>query len=288
MTSNGSPPLAKSHEQRTMFRSDMIPTHTLDALELTFNSMTSLAATFTEEQWKTPTLLPGWSVQDNYSHLIALERMLQGLPPTEHRSPEFDYIKNPFGATNEDEVDSRRHLSGVQVFEEWRDIIALRMSTLRSADAEYFAQDSMTPTGPGTIAEFLHMRVLDCWMHEQDVRRALDIPGHEQGPAAELTIDRLTRSIPIVVGKRAATPEGSSVLIVLSGPVDRHIMTTVVNGRAQLGVEGNVAATITMDSQTFVQLAGGRLSYEDVRSMITCDGDIELATRVVTQFTVMI
>jgi hypothetical protein len=43
-----------------------------------------------------------------------------------------------------------------------------------------------------------------------------------------------------------------------------------------------------MDSQTFVQLAGGRLSYEEVSSQVSCDGDIELATRVVTQFTMMI
>jgi hypothetical protein len=43
-----------------------------------------------------------------------------------------------------------------------------------------------------------------------------------------------------------------------------------------------------MDSQTFVQLAGGRLTYDEVRSLITCEGDIELATRVVTQFTMMI
>jgi uncharacterized protein (TIGR03083 family) len=266
----------------------MIPTDTLHALELTFDSMTALAATFTEEQWKTPTLLPGWSVQDNYSHLIALERMLQGLPATTHRSPDFDYIKNPFGATNENEVDSRRHLLGTQVFAEWQDIISLRLSTLRNADATYFAQETMTPTGPGTVAEFLHMRVLDCWMHEQDVRHALGIPGHQDGPAAELTIDRLSRSIPIVVGKRAATPEGNSVVIVLNGPVERRIIATVIDGRAQLGVEGNIAATITMDSHTFVQLAGGRQTYDDVRSTITCDGDMALATRVVTQFTMMI
>ncbi len=271
-----------------MFRPDMIPIHTIDTLELTFDSMTTLASNFTEEQWKTPTLLPGWSVQDNYSHLIALERMLQGLSPTEHRSEKFDYIKNPFGATNENEVDSRRHLSGKQIFDEWQDIIAVRMSTLRNADEAYFVQDTLTPTGPGTVAEFLHMRVLDCWMHEQDVRRALQIPGHQDGPAAELTIERLTRSLPIVVGKRAATPEGNSVVIVLNGPIQQRIITTVVNGRAQLGTEGNVAATITMDSQTFVQLAGGRLTYDEVRSFIACEGDIELATRVVTQFTMMI
>lgn len=266
----------------------MIPTDTINTLESVFESMSALAHTFTEEQWKTSTLLPGWTVQDNYSHIIAIEKMLQGLPPTEHKSPKFDYIRNAFGAANENEVDARRHLSGAQVLHEWDDIIALRMLTLRSADAEYFAQETMTPTGPGTVADFLHVRVLDCWMHEQDVRRALSLPGHQSGPAAELTIDRLIRTIPIVVGKRAQTPEGNSVAIILNGPVTRNIVTTVVDGRAQLGVQGNLVATITMDSNTFVQLAGGRMQYADVAQSVSMTGDSDLGTRIVTQFNMMI
>lgn len=266
----------------------MIPTHTIDTLESVFMSMTDLAKGLTEVQWKTPTLLPGWSVQDNYSHLIAIERMLEGLPPTEHKSPEFDHVRNPIGAVNENEVDARRHLPGVQVAEEWNEIIAIRMRTLRSADESYFATETMTPTGPGTVADFLHVRVLDCWMHEQDVRTALSIPGHQHGPAAELTIDRLIRTIPIVVGKRASTPEGHSIIIELTGPVERHIVTTVVDGRAQMGVEGTVAAGIVMDSTTFVQLAGGRVTYADVADEITITGDTERGLAVVTQFNMMI
>ena len=266
----------------------MIPTDTIDTLESVFISMSEMAQRFTEEQWKTATLLPGWTVQDNYSHLIAIERMLQGLPPTQHKSPEFDYIRNAFGAANENEVDARRHLSGEQVLTEWNDIITTRMATLRSADAVYFAQETMTPTGPGTVADFLHVRVLDCWMHEQDVRVALNMPGHQSGPAPELTIDRLIRTIPIVVGKRAGTPEGATVVLHLTGPVTRNINTTVVDGRAQMGIMGNVVTTITMDSHTFVQLAGGRMSYADVAKNITIDGDKTLAEKIVTQFNMMI
>lgn len=266
----------------------MIPTDTIDTLESVFVSMTEMAQQFTEEQWKTPTLLPGWTVQDNYSHLIAIEKMLQGLPPTQHKSPEFDYIRNAFGAKNENEVDSRRHLTGQEVFTEWNDIIATRMTTLRNADEAYFAQETMTPTGPGTVADFLHVRVLDCWMHEQDVRVALNIPGHQTGPAPELTIDRLIRTIPIVVGKRAGTPEGSTVVIQLTGPVTRNINTTVVDGRAQMGVMGTVATTISMDSNTFVQLAGGRVNYADVVANITIDGDATLGEKIVNQFSMMI
>lgn len=266
----------------------MIPTHTIDCLESVFISMTSLAESFTEEQWKTPTLLPGWTVQDNYSHLIGIERMLQGLPATTHRSPEFDHVKNPIGAVNENEVDARRTSTGAQVLEEWKELIALRLATLHGADEAYFAREMMNPTGPGTLADFLHVRVLDCWMHEQDVRRALGLSGHQSGAAAELTIDRLIRTVPIVVGKRAGTPEGGSVVIDLAGPVTRHIVTTVVEGRARPDVEGDVLVTITMDSDTFVQLAGGRLTHADVADKITIDGDAELGTKVVGQFNMMI
>lgn len=266
----------------------MIPTDTIDSLESVFVSMTGLAAELSEQQWKTPTLLPGWTVQDNYSHLIGIERMLEGLPPTSHRSPEFDHVRNPIGAANENEVDSRRHLPGAEVAAEWNEIVTVRMATLRSADESYFARETMTPTGPGTIADFLHVRVLDCWMHEQDVRLALSLPGHQSGPAAELTIDRLIRTIPIVVGKRAATPEGRSVVIELTGPVERRIVTTVVDGRAKMGVEGDTAVTITMDSNTFVQLAGGRQTHDEVAGAITIVGDDELGNAVVGRFNMMI
>ena len=266
----------------------MIPTHTIDTLESVFVSMSELAQTFTEEQWKILTALPGWTVQDNYSHLIGIERMLQGLPATEHKSPEFDYIRNPIGAVNENEVDARRHLRGAQILQEWNEITTLRMNTLRTADDAYFARETMTPTGPGTIADFLHVRVLDCWMHEQDVRHALSLPGHLSGAAPELTIDRLIRTVPIVVGKRAQTPEGASVVINLTGPVQRHIVTTVVDGRAQMGVEGNITTTITMDSDTFVQLAGGRKSFPETAQQITIDGDTSLGEKVASQFNMMI
>lgn len=90
------------------------------------------------------------------------------------------------------------------------------------------------PTGPGTLGDFLGIRILDCWVHEQDMRRATGIAGNEGGPAAEHTIDRLTRTLPIVVGKRAATPEGASVVFVITGSVQRNIPITVISGRATI------------------------------------------------------
>lgn len=266
----------------------MIPTDTIDKLDAIFASLSALGAQLSEEQWKTPTQLPGWTVQDNYSHMIGTERTMEGLPSTPHRSEEKPWVKNPIGAANENEVDARRTLPGADILREWNEVAAMRLHTLRTADDAYYAVEMMNPTGPGTRADFLHVRVLDCWLHEQDCRRVLGLPGHQSGPAAEHTIDRLIRTIPIVVGKRAATPEGGTVVIDITGPVVRHVVTTVVDGRAQMGVDGTVLTTIAMDSDTFIQLAAGRATDAEVRSGYSIDGDQDLGARVLANFNMMI
>jgi uncharacterized protein (TIGR03083 family) len=266
----------------------VIPHDTIDTLEQCWQSLAALIATLTEPEWKAASDLPGWSVQDNLSHLIGTERMLQGLPATEHRAEPRDYVRNPIGEMNEHEIDARRGLSGAEVATEWTELVALRIATLRSADDAYFAQPAIMPTGPGTVGEFLHIRVLDCWLHEQDMRRAVGRPGNLSGPSAELTVDRLIRTIPIVVGKRAATPEGGAVAIDITGGVERHLLYEVQGGRAT-AVTVSAAEPLTrirLDTEGFVVLAAGRRTADRVHAEIT--GDTELAQRVLTQFSMMI
>jgi uncharacterized protein (TIGR03083 family) len=277
---------------------------TIDTLQDVFTSLTELGSSLTDEQWKTPTDLPNWTVQDNLSHLVAIERMLEGLPGTDHLASETAHVRNPIGESNENEVDARRALTGAVVLREWNEITETRMATLRSADDAYFDAAAMTPTGPGTVADFLHVRVLDCWVHEQDMRRVLGLPGHDSGRAAEHTVDRLIRTIPIVVGKRAGAPEGSTVVIELTGPVHRSVVATVTDGRARLvdTVPTTVLTTLTMDSNTFVCVATGRRTAEvTVRAdgvdslapdpdqrRVTVEGDTALGTAVADALNMMI
>jgi uncharacterized protein (TIGR03083 family) len=267
-----------------------IPTDTIDKLEETFRNISALGATLTEAQWKTPTDLPGWNVQDNLSHLIGTEGVLQGLPRPDHRAPEKEYVKNPIGQLNENEVDMRRERSGAEVLAEWNDLVEVRLATLRGADDAYFEAPAMTPTGPGTVADFLHIRVLDCWSHEQDIRRALDLPGSQDNASAAHTIDRLVRTLPIVIGKRAGTAEGDAVTVHLTGPVERTLTYEVVEGRAKQVDQPSKppVVTISLDSDTFVTLALGRRTAKQLAERITVAGDDELGQRVVEQLILMI
>ena len=252
------------------------------------DALTELCAPLTEPQWKTATDCPGWSVQDNISHLVGIENMLLGKPPTTHKSPKYDYIKNPIGEHNEHEIDARRSLAGSEVFTEWKATAAERANQLRTADAEYFAKPMMMPTGPGTLGDFLDIRILDLWIHDQDIRRALNIAGNHGGPCAEHTIDRLIRTLPIVVGKRAATPEGESVSITITGAVQRTIHISVTEGRANIvaSAPANMLCEISLDSTVFTALATGRKQSTELNW--TSTGDTALAQRIVSQLNMMI
>jgi len=268
----------------------MIPQETIDKLEETWQSLSDFCQTLSEEQWKTFTQLPQWTVQDNLSHLVAFEANFQGISRPQHTAADKSHVKNELGSTNEDDVDARRSLLGAEVLAEWNEVTGLRLQALRSANAGYFAQEMMTPAGPGTMADFLHLRVLDCWTHEQDMRRALGVPGHQSGPSAEHTIDRLIRTLPIVIGKRAGTPEGQSVVIRITDHVTRLVAITVLNGRGQISNEEPPSSMcdISMNSDVFLQLATGRAEYEELSSDIKVSGDATHANRVLTQFTMMI
>jgi uncharacterized protein (TIGR03083 family) len=268
----------------------MIPIDTIDTLEAIWRSLSALGAELDERQWKLPTDLAGWTVQDNLAHLTGTERSLQGLPMATMPTDMGDHVKNPIGQFNEAEVEARRGMSGAEVLSEWNALVDVRLATLRGADEAYFAREMSTPTGPGTMADFLHIRVLDCWVHEQDMRRAVDKPGHLAGPAAEHTVDRLLRTLPIVVGKRAATPEGRAVIFDIAGGVTRHVVCEVTDGRAAIVAAATTEplATIALDSESFVMLATGRCSAATIADRIDLAGDQTLGQRVVDSLNMMI
>ncbi len=267
-----------------------IPHHVIDCLDQTFNSIKDLCSHLTEQQWKMPTQLPGWTVQDNLSHILGTERLHVGLPETDHLAPDLSNAHNPIGEMNEHHVDLRRSRPGSEVFAEFVSVAEQRMNQLRSANAEYFAQPEDTPVGPGTTADFLNIRLLDVWVHEQDMRRTLNLPGHQGGGSAEHTIDRLCATLPVVIGKRAKTPEGATAVIEITGAVQRTIAITIINGRGQIVDKAPTESLveIEMDSDIFLQLANGRAPYEELSTAIKISGDQELGHKIVTQFTMMI
>ena len=84
----------------------------VEQLAETWASVSDLCADLTEDEWKTPTGCPGWSVQDNVSHLIDFESFALGRPRPDHSIGDLPHLKNDMGKINEVGVDARRSRAG--------------------------------------------------------------------------------------------------------------------------------------------------------------------------------
>jgi len=146
-------------------------------MEHVWDSIGSLCAPLTEAQWKTPTDCPGWSVQDQVSHLVGAESRILGNPGPDHTPTDTAHIKNDVGQSNEVVVDYRRSWPGQKVLDEFQELTGQRLELLKGLTDEQFAAETQTPIGQGTVTEFVRIRIFDAWVHQQDMRRALNMPG---------------------------------------------------------------------------------------------------------------
>jgi uncharacterized protein (TIGR03083 family) len=261
------------------------------ALAETWGSIASLCGGLDEDAWTLPTDCPGWSVQDQVSHIIGTESALTGKAPPAIDLSRFDYLRNPIGQSNEAWIDERRACAPREVLEEFRSITARRLGVLEQMDQAAFDEPSPTPAGPDTYGRFMQIRVMDCWVHEQDIRAATGRPGHEQGPAVAVSLDEMVTALGYVVGKQAGVPDGASVRFDLTGGSGR-VVDVVVDGRARV-VDQPVAqptTTLRMPVLVFVRLAGGRTTPASrlADGSIAVLGDHKLGRQVVEHLAYMI
>ncbi len=239
-------------------------------LELCFDSLDELFGSLNDEQWAVQSLCPDWDVAGIAIHLAAVESMLAGKPVDSFAEGlPFDEVMS-FVAS----VDG---LSNAAMLERYQAEITTRRADLATTSEEDFAQPSMTPVGPGTYGRFMAVRVFDFWVHEQDIRRPLGLPGHESGPAAEMAIDEIQMSLGYIVGKKIGLPDGMSLTIDLTGPVTRQMHVDVQGRATPVDTLDNPSVTLSADSTTFALLACGRIDpqAEIDAGTITWSGEAE-------------
>ncbi|MBO0864064.1 MAG: maleylpyruvate isomerase family mycothiol-dependent enzyme [Mycobacterium sp.] len=256
----------------------------LSGLFASWDALDRLLTELSEEQWQTPTPLPGWSVHAVVSHIIGTESALLGVP-----TPDADidvsaleHVRNAFGATNECWV---RHLStqsGADLIQRFRAVTGDRRKYLVDMSDDDWNAPMQTPAGLDSYGRFMRVRVFDCWMHEHDIRDAVSRPASDvelDGPAARLALDEMAASMGYVVSKLGGAPDGSRIAIELTGPLARTIRV-VVDGRGQVVDDfGGLAPTSTlrMDGLLFTRLAGGRVTNAPVE----VGGDEAVGARIV-------
>lgn len=255
----------------------------IPALLAEWAALDELLSALRPEQWAAPTALPGWSVQDTVSHIVGTECALAGraAPACDVDVRALPHVHNDIGAANEIWVRALRAERPERLLERFREITAVRGKHLEGLSSGEFDAPSWTPAGHRTYGRFMRIRVFDCWMHEQDIRDALGLPGHEDGPCAESALAEVTEALGYLVGKKAGAPDGSSVTIEVTGPM-RVTWHVAVEGRAAVvdRLPGPATATLRLSSNVLTRLAGGRVPVESRLGEIDFAGDADLGRRV--------
>jgi uncharacterized protein (TIGR03083 family) len=257
----------------------------LSGLFGSWDSLDQLLTGLSEDEWNTPTPLPGWSVHNVIAHIIGTESMLHGLstPDADIDVSTLDHVRNDVGVANECWVRHLGELSGAELLYRFRSITADRRKRLAEMSIDEWNAPTATPVGPESFGRFMRVRLFDCWMHEQDIRDGLNRPSSDaqlSEPQARLAVDEIAATMGYVVGKLGKAPEGSRVAIELTGPLARTIRVAV-DGRAQVVDDfggSDATSTIRVDGLLFTRLAGGRC---DDSAGVELDGDTEVGSRIV-------
>jgi uncharacterized protein (TIGR03083 family) len=175
--------------------------------------------------------------------------------------------------------------------EEFRTVTAARLASLRAMPVADFAREWRTPIGLAPYRDFLQLRAFDCWVHEQDMRRAINRPGHRDGPVAARALQRMVAALPYVVGRKVRAPEGATIVFRLHGEGTTTPAVVMEGRRARLldHVPATPSATIGMDTETFMCLTCGRWEPQVVldAGKVQIEGDDALGRTVVAQLNVM-
>jgi uncharacterized protein (TIGR03083 family) len=214
------------------------------------------------ESYDALTPCPGWSVKDVLSHLVGFEKMLHGEAVPAHHGEWPQYVHNPIGEFNEAFVQANRERPGLEVLDELRVQCARSIAALRALDDKGWEKVGWSPEGERPYHRFQETRVVDSWIHLQDIRDALLQPEDDHGPGEEIVVNRFESALPYIVGKRMKSPDGTLVRVNLSGRLARSVLIGVVDGRA-LALNDS-ADTPTLEITTPVALfwrrAAGRIS----------------------------
>lgn len=246
------------------------------------DDFTRLLEEIPEEEWATPTDLPGWDVRAVVAHTAHLEHLLAGGAHDDVQLDEVPHARGFMGQFTEQGVVGRADRSRDDLLNEIRESATATHTAILANAAPVADAPAREPFG--SIGWSNHTlwrnRPLDLWMHEQDVRRAVGRPGGMDSPGARHTVDYLSESLGLVLAKRAKAPAGTTLRLEVAGHAPRAWrVTDAGRGEELTEVPDSADVVLRLDREAFTLLAGGRRGPD--RVAVDAEGDAELVSRIV-------
>jgi len=245
------------------------------------NDLLDLLEQVPADQWGTPTDLPGWDVRAVAAHVAHLESILAGNPEEPVEVGEPDHVTGLLGLYTEQGVVSRRNHTPDELINEIRGAATARHTALL-ADPPTDATARPERIFGGVAWDWerlLRNRPLDVWMHEQDIRRAVDLPGSMDSAGARHTASYLAESLGVVLAKRVGAPAGTTAVLDVGGqPPVAYVVNDAGRGEPLPTMPQDPTVCMRLEREAFVVLAGGRREAEPGSVEIT--GDEQLGRQI--------
>lgn len=213
------------------------------------------------EEWARPTDLPGWDVRACAAHTAHLESVLAGSPEETADVGDPPHLTGPMGRYTEVGVVNRRGTEPGAIIAEIREATTKRYEQLRADPPTDGSTKPEVVFGgvPWSWETLLRNRPLDVWMHAQDIRRAVGMPGGMDTAAAQHTADYLVEGFGYVLAKRVGAPAGTTAVLEVAGSAPAaYAVSESGRGERLAQVPADPDVRLRMDRDSFIVLAGGR------------------------------
>ena len=252
----------------------------------TWDSVGVLMESLSSEEWLLPSDCPGWTVKDCFSHLIGIESRLLGRQISEFtlESEDLLYVRNELGMKNQIDVVLRRSVSSENLIKEYMSVTSARLDMLKHG----YSMTEKRESPDGRVVdgrELISVRILDCWVHEQDIRRATGKIGNLTGDSAAHVFDRLYKTLPFILGKRVKLADGSTAKFIFQGDDSEIISFGSHAGRARkIENPDNPSVELIMDHEIYLLLSCGRISPDNavISARVEIIGDQDLGSSILS------
>ena len=252
----------------------------------TWDSVGVLMESLSSEEWLLPSDCPGWTVKDCFSHLIGIESRLLGRQISEFtlESEDLLYVRNDLGIKNQIDVVLRRSVSSENLIKEYMSVTSARLDMLKHG----YSMTDKRESPDGRVVdgrELISVRILDSWVHEQDIRRATGKIGNLTGDSAAHVFDRLYKTLPFILGKRVKLADGSTAKFIFQGDDSEIISFGSHAGRARkIENPDNPSVELIMDHEIYLLLSCGRISPDNavISDRVEIIGDQDLGSSILS------
>jgi uncharacterized protein (TIGR03083 family) len=249
-------------------------------------SLLSVLARLTPEDWERPTSSPAWSVHDVALHLFGGEVGQLGIRDDHERSggriTEWDELVRAINSMNEDWVSATRRISPQLLIDLLR-TTGIQVDSFFSSLDPHARGPAVSWAGPGPAPMWLHLarEYTERWHHQQEIREAVGEPlltsPRMFGPVLATFVRALPRTY-----RDVPTKEGEVVRLTIAGG-SGGTWLLVGSGESwdlcRDDAQKRSTSHLTIDQMDAWKLFTKGTTKENVRPRVRIDGDEDLALK---------